>query len=77
MSKYYTESSGSSRRTSAFSGASTELLDKKSRDQKSDRSRQKSLPKAPQVMPIRIRRYYEKESDSSGVCDSGKLEINF
>ena len=82
MSKYYTESGGSSRRTSAFSGTSTESLDKKL--QKSDRSnRQKTLPKAPQIMPIRIRRYYEKESDSSGVCDSGNLwnftqiQINF
>ena len=65
MAKYYTSSSASSRRSST---ATHNNSSNKSRDNKlSPSSRQ-----APKVLPIRIRRYYEKETDSSGICDSGK-----
>ena len=59
MTKYYTSSSSrsSSRRSSDISNQ------QKSTNQPKE---------APKVMPIRIRRYYEKETDSSGICDSGK-----
>ena len=59
MTKYYTSSSSrsNSRRSSDISN-----------QQKSTNQ----LKEAPKVMPIRIRRYYEKETDSSGICDSGK-----
>jgi len=64
MAKYYTSSSSASSRRS--STATHNNSSNKSRGNKlSPSSRQ-----APKVLPIRIRRYYEKETDSSGICDS-------
>merc|ERR1719238_2088522 len=68
MSKYYTSSSSS---------ASSRRSSSATQDSSSNKMRNNKLAmapsttrQAPKVLPIRIRRYYEKETDSSGICDS-------
>ena len=68
MSKYYTSSSSASSRRS--SSATQDNSSSKMRSNKLTMA-PTTTRQAPKVLPIRIRRYYEKETDSSGVCDSG------
>jgi len=67
MSKYYTSSSSASSRRS--SSATQDISSSKTKGNKL-KTAPSSSRQAPKILPIRIRRYYEKETDSSGICDS-------